>query len=90
MRPYIKGDMAFSPAAVVAMGEAFQGVLDDLNIGEEAETKRAAVAQFIVEYVKLMGSADVAKMRRTAVVAFSGTARKSAARSEASSSPRAT
>ena len=70
MRPYIKGDMAFSPAAVVAMGEAFQGVLDDLNIGEEAETKRAAVAQFIVEYVKLMGSADVAKMRRTAVVAL--------------------
>jgi hypothetical protein len=89
MRPYIKDEKAFSPEAVSAMGAAFQGALDDLKIAEDAEAKRAAVAQFILEYAQLMGFADTTKMRRVAVVAFSRAARKSAARSGPSSSSRA-
>ncbi len=49
---YVKEGVAFTPEQLSAIGEAFKAVVADLGIGPEEETKREAVAHFIIDYVQ--------------------------------------
>jgi hypothetical protein len=73
---YVKKGMTFSPEEIAAMGDAFQGAVSELGIGEDEETKREAIAQFIIDFARADGRADNAlRMRKAAVKALSGSRR---------------
>jgi hypothetical protein len=70
---YVKKGMTFSPEEIAAMGDAFQGAVNDLGLGEDEGMRREAVAQLIIDFARADGRADNAlRMREAAVRALSG------------------
>jgi hypothetical protein len=67
---------AFSPAAIPAMNEAFEGVVTALDIGPEDETTRECVAQLIVELSRRYGAFDAAMLRDEAMKVLGGKGQK--------------
>jgi hypothetical protein len=63
---------SFSPESITNMGAALDGALDILRIGPGDETKREAVARFIVKLAEVDGGVDEASLRDKAVMALEG------------------
>jgi hypothetical protein len=63
---------SFGPEAVTNMGKAFEGAVDALGIGPRDETKREAVARFIIKLAEIDGDVDAASLRDKAVMALGG------------------
>ena len=61
---------SFSPEAVTNMGKAFEGAVDVFGIGPRDETKREAVARFIVKLAEIDGGVDAASLRDKVVMAL--------------------
>jgi hypothetical protein len=66
---------SFGPEAVSNMGKAFEGAVTILGIGPRDETKREAVARFIVQLAEIDGGVDEATLRDKVVVALGGSTR---------------
>jgi hypothetical protein len=62
----------FGPEAVTNMEKAFDDAVDALGIGPHDETKREAVARFIIKLAEIDGGVDAASLRDKAVMALSG------------------
>ena len=54
------------------MGTALDGAVDVLGISPQDETKREAVARFIVKLAEVDGGVDAASLRDKAVMALGG------------------
>jgi hypothetical protein len=65
---------SFSPEAVTNMGTALDGAVDILGIGPSDETRREAVARFIVKLAEIDGGVDAESLRDKAVMALGGSA----------------
>ena len=63
---------SFGPEAVTNMGKALEGAVDILGIGPSDETKREAVARFIIKLAEVDGGVDAASLRDKAVMALDG------------------
>jgi hypothetical protein len=63
---------SFSPEAVTNMGKAFEGAVDVFGIGPRDETKREAVARFIIKLAEIDGGVDAASLRDKVVMALGG------------------
>ena len=63
---------SFGPEAVTNMGKALEGAVDILGIGPSDETKREAVARFIIKLAEIDGGVDAASLRDKAVMALGG------------------
>ena len=63
---------SFSPEAVTNMGKAFEGAVDVFGIGPSDETKREAVARFIIKLAEIDGGVDAVSLRDKAVMALGG------------------
>jgi hypothetical protein len=61
---------SFDPEVVANMGRAFDGAVDDLGIGPRDESKREAVARFIILLAEMDGGAEVSTMRDKVIVAL--------------------
>ena len=61
---------SFGPESVANMGKALEGAVDILGIGSSDETKREAVARFIIKLAEIDGGA--ASLRDKAVMALGG------------------
>ena len=61
---------SFGPEAVTNMGKALEGAVDILGIGPSDETKREAVARFIIKLAEIDGGVDAASLRDKAVMAL--------------------
>ena len=71
--PYLPTSGAsFSPEAVTNMGTALDEAVATLGIGSDDETKRAAVARFIVKLAEVDGGVDAASLRDKVVMALAG------------------
>jgi hypothetical protein len=69
IRRYLEHGVVFSPEALAAMGKAFQAAI--WTLGPECdETKREAVARFIIRLAQSDRSLDVAVLHRRAVAEF--------------------
>ena len=53
---------SFGPEAVANMGKALEGAVDILGIGPSDETKREAVARFIIKLAEIDGGVDAATL----------------------------
>jgi hypothetical protein len=53
-------------------GKALEGAVDILGIGPSDETKREAVARFIIKLAEIDGGVDAASLRDRAVMALGG------------------
>jgi hypothetical protein len=62
----------FGPEAVTNMGKALEDAADILGIGPSDETKREAVARFIIKLAEVDGGVDAASLRDKAVMALDG------------------
>ena len=69
IRDYVKFGVAFSPEAVSAMGKALEDAAGTLGIGPD-ESKRQAVAKFIIRLAQEEGNLDAAALRDRAVAAL--------------------
>jgi hypothetical protein len=63
---------SFSPESATNMGKALDGALDILGIEPGDETKREAVARFIMKLAEIDGGVDEASLRDQAVMALGG------------------
>jgi hypothetical protein len=63
---------SFSPESATNMGKALDGALDILGIEPSDETKREAVARFIIKLAEIDGGVDEASLRDKAVMALGG------------------
>jgi hypothetical protein len=63
---------SFSPQSLTNMGTAFDGAIDILGIGPSDETKREAVARFIIKLAEIDGGVDAESLRDKAVMALGG------------------
>jgi hypothetical protein len=63
---------SFSPESATNMGKALDGAVDILGIEPRDETKREAVARFIIKLAEVDGGVDEASLRDKAVMALSG------------------
>jgi hypothetical protein len=63
---------SFSPESATNMGKALDGAVDILGIEPDDETKREAVARFIIKLAEIDGGVDEASLRDKAVMALSG------------------
>jgi hypothetical protein len=63
---------SFGPEAVTNMGKALEGAVGILGIGPSDETKREAVARFIIKLAEVDGGVDAASLRDKAVMALDG------------------
>ena len=63
---------SFGPEAVANMGKAFESAVDALGIGPRDETKREAVARFIIQLAEIDSSLDAPTMRDKVVMALGG------------------
>ena len=63
---------SFGPEAVTNMGKALEGAVDILGIGPSDETKREAVARFIIKLAEIDGGVDAASLRDKVVMALGG------------------
>jgi hypothetical protein len=63
---------SFSPESATKMGKALDGAVDILGIEPGDETKREAVARFIIKLAEIDGGVDEASLRDKAVMALSG------------------
>ena len=63
---------SFGPEAVTNMGKALEDAVDTLGIGPSDETKREAVARFIIKLAEIDGGVDAASLRDKAVMALGG------------------
>jgi hypothetical protein len=70
IRRYV-GEGVFSSEALSVMGKAFEAAIWTLGLQCD-ETKREAVAGFIVQLARNDGSLDVATLHRRAVAEFGG------------------
>jgi hypothetical protein len=61
---------SFGPEAGTNMGKALEEAVDILKIGPSDETKREAVARFIIELAEIDGGVDAASLRDKAVMAL--------------------
>jgi hypothetical protein len=62
----------FGPEAVANMGEALEGAVDALGIEPRDETKREAVARFIIKLAEIDGGLDATSLLDKAVMALGG------------------
>jgi hypothetical protein len=65
---------SFSPESASNMGKALDGAFDILGIEPSDETKREAVARFIIKLAEIDGGVDEASLRDKAVMALGGSA----------------
>jgi hypothetical protein len=72
IRGYITSQI-FTPEALSAMGEAFQGTVAALEIDEGDETRREAVAQFIIHLAHSYSSLDADALRDRTIKSLGGT-----------------
>lgn len=63
---------SFGPEAGTNMGKALEEAVDILKIGPSDETKREAVARFIIKLAEIDGGVDAASLRDKAVMALGG------------------
>jgi hypothetical protein len=63
---------SFGPEAATNMGKALEEAADILGIGPSDETKREAVARFIIKLAEIDGGVDEASLRDKAVMALDG------------------
>ena len=71
IKPYLPTSGAkFSPEAIANMGKALEGAVDVLGIGSRDETKREAVARFIIKLAEIDGGMDAASLRDKVVMAL--------------------
>ena len=63
---------SFGPEAATNMGKALEDAVDVLGIGPRDETKREAVARFIIKLAEIDGGVDAASLRDKVVMALSG------------------
>jgi hypothetical protein len=63
---------SFSPESATNMGKALDGAVDILGIDRGDETKREAVARFIIKLAEIDGGVDAASLRDQAVMALGG------------------
>ena len=63
---------SFGPEAATNMGKALEDAVDILGIGPSDETKREAVARFIIKLAEVDGGVDAASLRDKAVMALDG------------------
>jgi hypothetical protein len=63
---------SFSPESATNMGKALDGAVEILGIGPNDETKREAVARFIIKLAEVDGGVDEASLRDKAVMALGG------------------
>jgi hypothetical protein len=63
---------SFTPDALSVMGKAFDGVIADLDIGPEDETRRRAIAHYIIDRAGENCDTDAARLREQAVIALRG------------------
>src|SRR6202020_422689 len=63
---------SFGPEAVTNMGKALEGAVEILGIGPTDETKREAVARFIIKLAEIDGGAEAATLRDKALMALGG------------------
>ena len=61
---------SFGPEAGTNMGKALEEAVDILKIGPSDETKREAVARFIIKLAEIEGGVDAASLRGKAVMAL--------------------
>ena len=66
IKRYITSEV-FTPEAVSAMGEAFQGTVAALEVGEGDATRREAVAQFIIHLALSYPMLDADALRDKAI-----------------------
>jgi hypothetical protein len=71
IRRYITSQV-FTPEALSAMGEAFQGAVAALEIPDEDETRREAVAQFIIHLALSYRDFDAGVLRDKAIKSLGG------------------
>ncbi len=62
----------FGPEAVASIGKAFEDAVSVIGIGPSDETKREAVARFILHLAELDGGLDSATLRDKAIMALGG------------------
>jgi hypothetical protein len=63
---------SFGPEAATNMGKALEDTVDILGIGPSDETKREAVARFIIKLAEVDGGVDAASLRDKAVMGLDG------------------
>ena len=63
---------SFGPESVTNMEKALDGAVDILGIGPSDETKREAVARFIIKLAEIDGGVDEASLRDKVVMALGG------------------
>ena len=63
---------SFGPEAVTNMGKALEDAVDVLGIGPRDETKREAVARFIIKLAEIDGGLDATSLLDKAVMALGG------------------
>ena len=73
IKRYLKNGAVFTPQALLAMGEAFKATTEILGIDSD-ETKRQAIAKFIIRLAQDHGSLDAEALRDRAVAALGGVA----------------
>jgi hypothetical protein len=63
---------SFGPDAVASMAKAFEDAVAIIGIGPCDETKREAVARFILRLAEIDGGLDSATLRDKAIMALGG------------------
>jgi hypothetical protein len=63
---------SFGPEAVASMTKAFDDAVGVIGIGPGDETKREAVARFILHLAEIDGGLDSATLRDKAIMALGG------------------
>jgi hypothetical protein len=63
---------SFRPESAANRGTALDGAVDILGIGPGDETKREAVARFIIKLAEVDGRVDAESLRDKAVMALGG------------------
>lgn len=63
---------SFGPDAVASMAKAFEDAVSVIGIGPREETKREAVARFILHLAEIDGGLDSVALRDKAVMALGG------------------
>jgi hypothetical protein len=63
---------SFGPDAVASMAKAFEEAVSVIGIGPGDESKRVAVARFILHLAEIYGGLDSATLRDKAIMALGG------------------
>src|ERR1700722_8033923 len=63
---------SFGPEALTNMGKALEDAVDIFGIGPSDETKREAVARFLIKRAEIDGGVDAAGLRDKGVRALGG------------------